>query len=267
MICGIYAVCRKKACNSSTKTVFVSGVDPDHPDFKENLAKAIVATFQMNRPKKEQDPFSVKLARSEAKQLMNLPTFKRFTESPALVRKYLNDDKLFQVCGGLFRPFHLTQKDKAFDILSALKKLPDKMDDPEGQPKEWKSLVKTLKNIDPYADDKERERQMQAAFDATAAYMKGRKSVRSTPDEQNQFNQAMDVLGTLAKAGDFAKNAVNVIVDRTNEVRDRVFHKHETIRLSDFGEDKIDQHMNKSARSNSLGEINLEADSGSIKSL
>ena len=102
------------------KTVFVSGVDPDHPDFKENLAKAIVATFQMNRPKKEQDPFSVKLARSEAKQLMNLPTFKRFTESPALVRKYLNDDKLFQVCGGLFRPFHLTQKDKAFDILSAL---------------------------------------------------------------------------------------------------------------------------------------------------
>lgn len=68
-------------------------------------------------------------------------------------------------------------------------------------------------------------------------------------------------------SGDFAKNAANVIVDRTNEVRDRVFHKHETIRLSDFGEDKIDQHMNKSARSNSLGEINLEADSGSIKSL
>ena len=29
----------------------------------------------------------------------------------------------------------------------------------------------------------------------------------------------------------------------------------------------LDQHMNKSARSNSLGEINLEADSGSIKSL
>ena len=240
------------------RLIHLRGADPEQPDFKENLAKSIVSTFQIARPKADQDQFSVKLARSQAKQLMNLPTFKTFCDSPRMVRKYLNGDNLFQACGGLFRPFHLTDRDKGCEILQALKKMPEKMDDPENQPKEWKNLIKTLKSLDPYVNDEEQEKQMQAVYDATAAYMKGRKSVRSTEEERNQFDQSMDVLATLAKGNDFAKVAANVLVDRTNEVRDRIFHKHQPISLSNYGEDKLDQHTNQNLRRrDSLGDIEL----------
>ncbi|MBO4888916.1 MAG: hypothetical protein J5589_11485 [Firmicutes bacterium] len=250
------------------RILHLRGVDPSQENFQENLAKSIVATFQMTRPQNQQNAFSVKLARSQAQQLMNLPTFKTFCQYPSLVRKYLNGDKLFQACGGLFRPFHLTDKNKGIEILQALKKMPEKMDDPKNQSKEWKALIKTLKNIDPYVDDAEQEKQLQAAYDATAAYMKGRKSVRSTQEEQNQFDQSMDVLATLAKANDFAKVAANVIVDRTNEVRDRIFHKHQSVSLGNYGEDKLEQHMNQDrVRRDSLGDIELGAPSNSNPSL
>ena len=246
------------------RLIHLRGVDPEQENFQENLAKSIVATFQMTRPQNQQDAFSVKLARSQAQQLMNLPTFKTFCQYPSMVRKYLNGDKLFQACGGLFRPFHLTDKDKGIEILQALKKMPEKMDDPKGQSREWNTLIKTLKNIDPYVDDAEQEKQMQAVYDATAAYMKGRKSVRSTQEEQNQFDQSMDVLATLAKANDFAKVAANVIVDRTNEVRGRIFHKHQPVSLGNYGEDKVEQHMNQDrVRKDSLASIDLNGPSNS----
>ena len=232
--------------------------DPSNKDFEKNLAKAIVASFYTKAGPNSQRPFSLDRARTLAKDIMKTPVFKGMVNSYPMVRKCLNGDQLHDVCMATVNPFSKTPEDQSVRILNSLKNMVNKMDGPEGKSEEWRNLLTTLKTIDPYADKASRERKMLEAFNAAAACTKGKKSVRSTEEEQNSFNQTMDVLGTLAKANDYAWCAANSIVVRTNDVRSRPFHKHEYISLSDFGEDKINRHMNQKIRRESLEDIPLE---------
>lgn len=66
-----------------------------------------------------------------------------------------------------------------------------------------------------------------ALFDSIAAYMKGRKSVRSSEAEREQFDYALSVLCFMSKNASGLKDKINAVVDRINTVRkaENKFHK------------------------------------------
>ena len=91
------------------------------------------------------------------------------------------------------------------------------------------SLVKIdINKEDTYAD------QLQNAFDAATKYMKGRKSLRKDARGQKKFDHAMTTLAELSKAGKFALNAAEAVMDRSNEVRLKHDPDYTLRKLSEF---------------------------------
>ena len=74
--------------------------------------------------------------------------------------------------------------------------------------------------------------------------MKGKKSIRSSDDGKQRFNQSLDVLGELSKAGTYAADACGSLFDRTNEVRRKHDANHTDLSINDFGLRSAEQHEN-----------------------
>ena len=207
------------------------------------LAKAMVGTvksFEYGMGAAVQggagEPFSLKRARALAESLKKNLTFKEFCKDTEKVKQCLSQDdpgKLFNTSLNMIQPFREVKAQDCRHVLENLKLMAGKMDASPRRSDKWKAMVNSLKTIDPNASDKIVQQKLQEIYDNTKAYNKGKKSERSKADEQERFDESLDILAELATVGDGAKLAAQAVFSRTNEVRKKK-GQHE-VKMEDFG--------------------------------
>ncbi len=198
------------------------------------IAKAAVGKFMHALPVLKAEPgtepgpeevFSVSKAEAYAKQLKDNPNFKHYFKDPKDIEKHMKDpNHLVSTCANITRPFHNIDRKKQREILEALVSqnvvfggYKDKSGNITGG-KEWREYQKSLASIN-LDDPDSYGNQLQNVFDKASGYMKGRKSLRRSKPAQTKFDLAMTSIAQLSKAGEFAHNAAQTLMDRTNEVR------------------------------------------------
>ena len=191
------------------------------------LANAMVGKFMHALPvlnsepgtePEPEEPFSESKARKYAKQFKANPAFKRYFKNQENVNKHLaNPDRLASTCANILNPFANVDTKKARAILEKVQSSLGTMTGGNKE-KEWTAVKESLNAID-LTDPDSYGRQMQSIFDAASQYMKGRKSLRSSALAQEKFDFAMRTVAELSEAGEFALNAAQTLMDRTNEVR------------------------------------------------
>lgn len=87
-------------------------------------------------------------------------------------------------------------------------------------------------------------KKLQEILDNTTAFMKGKKSLRSTEEERKAFDQSLDILAELGKCNGHTKAAAQQLLDRTNEVRIGHNSDYVTTTLGSYGEKNIAKHTN-----------------------
>lgn len=110
----------------------------------------------------------------------------------------------------------------------------------------WKEMHKKIKSINPDDPKACTEEKVQEIFDAVVGYMKGKKSLRKTPEERKMFNQALDVLVEFKDASPYAGANVQAVFDRINEVRRSHDSEHKDLQVKDYGLAKIEKHTDQS---------------------
>ena len=144
--------------------------------------------------------------------------------------------------GKLINPFS-GEKERQRQALSNLKELLYHMDAPAGRSTKWKNLVNSLKAID-LNNEATYTQQLQNIYNKNEIYMKGKKSVRYHEDGQHRFDQSLDVLSELSTVSGAAKNASQLLLDRTNEVRRGHNPEHVDLRFEDYGLQNAVNHEN-----------------------
>ena len=194
------------------------------------MAKAMVGKFMHALPVLKAEPgtapgpeesFSTSKAETYAKQLKNNPSFKRYFKDPENFQKHMKDPShLVSTCVNITHPFKNVDPKKQKEILGKLSVLLSNAENRYGLTggKEWKEYKKSLASID-VNDPDSYDKQLQNVFDKASAYMKGRKSLRGNNWAQEKFDIALASIAELSEAGEFAHNAAQALMDRTNEVR------------------------------------------------
>lgn len=197
------------------------------------MAKAMVGKFMHALPVLKAKPgtapgpeerFSTSKAATYAKQLKNNPSFKRYFKDPENYEKHMKDPShLVSTCVNITHPFQNVDSSKQREILANLATLNQTLatgGELAGTAggKEWKEYLNSLASID-LGDPDSYGQQLQNVFDKASGYMKGRKSLRSGSLAQSKFDFAMSSIAELSKAGEYAQNAAQTLMDRTNEVR------------------------------------------------
>ena len=194
------------------------------------MAKAMVGKFMHALPVLKAEPgtapgpeeaFSNSKAGAYAKQLKANPSFKRYFKDPENFQKHMKDPShLVSTCVNITQPFKNVDRLKQREILGKLTSLFANAQNRYGLTggKEWKEYKKSLASID-VNDPDSYDKQLQNVFDKASAYMKGRKSLRGNKWAQEKFDFAMASIAELSEAGEFAHNAAQALMDRTNEVR------------------------------------------------
>ena len=234
----------------------LNSVPLDPAQQKEHLAKVLVGAFQAGRssarsilggPAAPAKPFSASKAADYVKQLKEQPAFKHACKDPTLVKELLTPDpkhphKQFNAMMNMFRPFGNIEPAHSRQVLENLQKMLPYLDKDAGRSSKWKDFTKSIRTIDLNDPNQSGEKKLQEIYDATCAYMKGKKSLRDDEDQQMRFDQSLDVLAVLAEAGPYAKLAANSVVDRINEVRLGHDKDYDEISLKEYGMRGLSQH-------------------------
>ncbi len=235
---------------------------PHEPDKKaKHLSKAMIGSLMAGGirkdPAAEANRFTVDCARKAAAELRKLPAFQALCKDPQKVRSLLdqgreNPARLAVAVSDMQRPFAKCPEEQCRAMLEKLKRMEPMMDAPQGRSDKWKNFRESIAAIDlepelkagETREEKYRE-QLQSILDNTVKYTKGKKSLRKYEEDQNCFDQSLDVLSVLAEGGgEYARLTAQGIVDRTNEVRLGHDSRYRIIKLADFGTEHIAAHTN-----------------------
>ena len=198
---------------------------------RELIAKRMVASYihVLNQQNPDKPiPFDVSDARKAAKQLASTTAFKNLTKDPDHLDGILGwePDQLAEQTESLRRPFKNMTVDERKSQLKMLKEsVLAHMDPPEGRSEKYRKMYASIQNADPETltdcDDpaKNGENLLQGVLDSTIAYQKGKKSLRSKPDQQCRFDQSVDILCTLSMGHGVDQHTIDGQIARINEVR------------------------------------------------
>ena len=235
---------------------------PHEPEKKaDHLSKAMIGSLMAGGVRKdpaaEANRFTVDRARKAAAELRKLPAFQALCKDPQKVRDLLaegreNPARLAEAVSDMQRPFAKCPEEQCRAMLEKLKRMEPMMDAPQGRSDKWKNFRESIAAIDLEPELKDGEtreekyrEQLQSILDNTVKYTKGKKSLRRYEEDQNCFDQSLDVLAVLAEGGgEYARLTARGIVDRTNEVRLGHDSSYRPISLADFGVEHIASHSN-----------------------
>lgn len=219
------------------------------------LAKAMAGAFLAGEKKRnanaKETEFNRENADKMAKYIMDKPAFKLLSQDTDLVTRMLREgakdpDKLFDEAVRFKRPFYNIGEDKCREILGNLKKMEPLMDEADAYDDKWRTLRESIRSIDLESDDPalSGEMKLQEIMNNTTAFMKGKKSLRRNEEQQNCFDQSLDVLAELSKGSKQAECEAQILINRINKVRSGHDKKHKDIGLRNYGVSNIWKHTN-----------------------
>lgn len=200
---------------------------------KELLAKMMVAAnvhaSNLSNPD-DQKPFDLSAARKLSSKLMDKWAFKHRTRDGYYLNELLEKEPadLAAVVQEIRRPFAGMTLEERKNKLMELKGMLQYMDPKEGRSDKYKKMYESIEGVTEEqlnslqdCDDpkKNGEELLQNVFDSTEKYQKGKKSLRSKPDQACRFDQSVDILACLGNSTDAAKNMTEGLIDRINNVR------------------------------------------------
>ena len=209
------------------------GVELSESRKKDWLAKRMVASAAVihdNEEGAEKIPFSTKKARMEAEKLQKTWAFKHLTVFEQDTNEYLGRGQLdlAQTWQNIQRPYaDLTLEERKAKIESLYNMAKDWMMKPEGRSAKYRnmynSIVQAHEKVHTLQDSNDPalngEKELENIFDKTEKYMKGKKSMRSKPDEQCRFDQSVDIIVLLGRDSRGGKLMSEGLIDRINTVR------------------------------------------------
>ena len=223
---------------------------------KEYLAKRITASYinTLNQQGGELiTPFSKGTARDEAAKLQSSWAFKHLAANAANVNENLQKDRadLAELAEDMRRPFKGLTFDERKEKIEFLHEMLQHMMPKDGRTTKYCRMYESIEQAYNNRDNLEDcdnpalngEAALQGIFDNTEKYMKGKKSLRSKPDEQCRFDQSMDIIGCLGKGSRGAEMMAKGLIDRVNTVRSGKGQR--TVNFDDLGrEDCFTAHSN-----------------------
>ncbi|MBR6897074.1 MAG: hypothetical protein IKN24_02780 [Lachnospiraceae bacterium] len=232
-------------------------VDPEHPfeDFimknsgsnaqgrRAEAMSNVVAAYQwklanQNLPDDRKKPFNRNEIQKAGKEVLKDPIFRDFFKagpgetgmdlsdglSDMRLNIYSTDHRFMQVIGHMNNPFaHRITMEQQREALKGLMELGKVLDTCEGASADYKDFFHTLKDLKNKnirtMDSQEMARTLKNCYDKTEKFMKGRKRNRRWAEQREHFEQALDALAVLSKAGNYGKALADKLVNRTNVVR------------------------------------------------
>ena len=200
---------------------------------KELLAKMMVAAnvhaSNVNNPD-DPKPFDLSAARKLSSKLMDKWAFKHRTRDGYYIDELLNKEPadLAAVVQDIRRPFAGMSLEDRKNKIKELKGMLQYMDPKEGRSDKYKKMYESIEGVTEEqlnslqdCDDpkKNGEELLQNIFDSTEKYQKGKKSLRSKPDQACRFDQSVDILACLGNSTAAAKNMAEGLIERINDVR------------------------------------------------
>lgn len=201
---------------------------------KELLAKMMVAAnvhvADLDKPADQKTPFNLSDARKYSSKLMDQWAFKHIAKDPFRLESLLKKEPtdLADAVQKIRRPFAEMTLDARKEKIRELKGMLQYMDPKEGRSSKYRQMYESIEGISEEqlnkledCDDpkKNGEKLLQGIFDSTEKYQKGKKSLRSKPDQACRFDQSVDILACLGNSTDAAKDMTEGLIDRINEVR------------------------------------------------
>ena len=223
---------------------------------KALLSKMMVAAnvHVSDQQENRKTPFNLDAARKYAAKLTDQWAFKHLTRDPDDLDRLLarDPDRLAEMTQEIRRPFaNVSLADRKAKI-KELQGMLKYMDPKEGRSDKYKAMYESIEGITEEqlnglqdCDDpkKNGEELLQKIFDSTEKYQKGKKSLRSKPDQACRFDQSVDILNTIGNTSQAARNMTDGLIDRINEVREK--HGQRTYGIT-FGsqEEEFKTHSN-----------------------
>ncbi len=201
---------------------------------KTMLAKMMVAAnvhvVNQGKPADEKTPFDLSAARKYSSKLMDQWAFKHIANDPFRLENLLKKEptELAEELQKIRRPFAEMTTEQRKDKIRELQGMLRYMDPKEGRSSKYRQMYESIEGITEEqlnglqdCDDpkKNGESLLQNIFDSTEKYQKGKKSLRSKPDQACRFDQSVDILACLGESCPSAKNMTEGLIDRINEVR------------------------------------------------
>jgi len=201
---------------------------------KTMLAKMMVAAnvhvVNQGKPADEKTPFDLSAARKYSSKLMDQWAFKHIANDPFRLESMLKKEptELAEELQKIRRPFAEMTMEQRKDKIRELQGMLRYMDPKEGRSSKYRQMYESIEGITEEklnslqdCDDpkKNGESLLQNIFDSTEKYQKGKKSLRSKPDQACRFDQSVDILACLGESCPSAKNMTEGLIDRINEVR------------------------------------------------
>lgn len=196
----------------------------------EMLSKAMAATVL--RTNKQVTDYSTKTIHSTAEKLMGALDLSGLSDEQ--IKKALESPDNTKTLTGL-RMRELYKPEDTHGLIQSMQSLGRHMMPEYDRSPEYQSLVRSVRalgalNSDKYMDPEVQQQAMNAGFQvllATENYMKGKKSVRSSDDGKERFNNALDSLSILRQGMPGLKVHIDQLVARINTVRKAQGPEHE----------------------------------------
>ncbi len=221
-------------------------ITQNHEKNVEVLSKAMAASIVKDSP--DTRTYSVKMIHNLAEKLT--VSLKLGEMAPEKVSEILSDPKnigkaIKDRSKALYYPTEENQNQKNY--VNSLDNIGKVMMRSYDRSPEYKAMVKYVKNIGslesyylktPEGKDELIENGVNL-FQATETYMKGKKSVRSTNDGKERFDNALDVLAVIHKYLPEMRGRVEEVVARINKVRGAEAANHKDhVDLKNYGPER-----------------------------
>ena len=228
---------------------------------KTLLSKMMVAAnihaSNSQMPEGRKVAFNLNAARELSSKLMDKWAFKHITRDPYQLNELLTKEpaELAEVTQGIRRPFARMSAEDRKAKIKELKDMLPYMDKKDGRSSKYKQMYESIEGITEEqlngleeCDDpkKNGEELLQNIFNCTEKYQKGKKSLRSKPDQACRFDQSVDILACLGKSTNAAKNMTEGLIDRINDVRSG--HGQPMYTSSQYGDKKCFQEHSNATR-------------------
>lgn len=211
----------------------------------EMLSKAMAASVL--RYNEQVTDYSTKTIHSTAEKLMGALDLSGLSDEQ--IKKALESPANVKTLTGL-RMQELYQPKDTHGLIQRMQSLGRNMMPEYDRSPEYQRLVRSVRelgalNADKYMDPEVQQQAMNAGFQvllATENYMKGKKSVRSSDDGKERFNNALDSLSILREGMPGLSQHIDQVVARINTVRKAQGSEHEDyVDISRYGSERAVQ--------------------------
>ncbi|MBQ6230704.1 MAG: hypothetical protein IJJ74_06260 [Eubacterium sp.] len=217
----------------------------------DNLAKSIAANLIKKNP---DNKFDVKVIRQVAKDVKRLPEFQAITKDPMRLMASMMDEQAVKATQSkiIERTFGVS-KENIETYVRKMQTLYTNMISKGSQSTEYRAFRNAVKAINDLGQNMKLNTQQgrdDAAeqliylnarlLSASDKYMKGKMTVRKSPEGEFRFNNTLDAIAIMSRYAPGTKNQVDMAVDQINKAR-KVKEGKDFVKIDEYGETRAEK--------------------------